>query len=99
MPPLLPGLWVAVLALLLALALRRWYDPTPAVCWLAWSTALALLLGAYLLAVAAMATFLGAVLSTPEQAGAVGWISSMVLAGLGGCWWPSEVMPRCATGP
>jgi len=30
----------------------------------------------------------------PEQASAVGWISSMILAALGGCWWPSEVMPR-----
>jgi ABC-2 type transport system permease protein len=55
---------------------------------------LALLLGAYVLAVAAMSTFLGAVLSTPEQASAVGWVASMVLAALGGCWWPSEVMPR-----
>ena len=55
---------------------------------------LALLLGSYLLAVAAMSTFLGAVLQTPEQASAVGWVSSMVLAALGGCWWPSEVMPR-----
>jgi ABC-type multidrug transport system permease subunit len=55
---------------------------------------LALLLGSYLLAVAALSTFLGAILSTPEQASAVGWISSMVLAALGGCWWPSEVMPN-----
>jgi len=55
---------------------------------------LALLLGAYLLAVAALSTLLGALLSTPEQASAVGWILSMVLAALGGCWWPSEVMPR-----
>jgi ABC-type multidrug transport system permease subunit len=55
---------------------------------------LAVLLGAYLLAVAALSTLLGAVLSTPEQASAVGWVSSMVLAALGGCWWPSEVMPR-----
>lgn len=55
---------------------------------------LALLLGSYLLAVAALSTLLGAVLSTPEQASAVGWISSMILAALGGCWWPSEVMPR-----
>jgi ABC-2 type transport system permease protein len=64
---------------------------------LSWGTSpagLALLLGSYLLAVAAMSTFLGAVLATPEQASAVGWISSMILAALGGCWWPSEVMPR-----
>lgn len=55
---------------------------------------LALLLGAYLLAVAALSTLLGAILATPEQASAVGWILSMLLAALGGCWWPSEVMPR-----
>jgi len=55
---------------------------------------LALLLGAYLLAVAALSTLLGALLATPEQASAVGWVGSMLLAGLGGCWWPSEVMPR-----
>lgn len=55
---------------------------------------LALLLGSYVLAVAALSTLLGALLSTPEQASAVGWILSMILAALGGCWWPSEVMPR-----
>jgi len=55
---------------------------------------LALLLAAYAFCVAGLATFFGAVLQTPEQAGAVGWISSMVMAALGGCWWPSEVMPR-----
>lgn len=55
---------------------------------------LAAILTSYLLAVAALSTFLGAVLATPEQASAVGWVSSMILAGLGGCWWPSEVMPR-----
>ena len=76
---------------LLLLAAGRWLFG------LSWGSSpggLALLLGAYLLAVAALATFLGAVLSTPEQASAVGWVSSMVLAALGGCWWPSEVMPR-----
>jgi ABC-type Na+ efflux pump permease subunit len=55
---------------------------------------LAVLVVSYLLAVAALSTLLGAVLSTPEQASAVGWVGSMLLAGLGGCWWPSEVMPR-----
>jgi ABC-2 type transport system permease protein len=57
-------------------------------------TGLAVLLGSYLLSVAALSTLLGAVLATPEQASAVGWVSSMILAGLGGCWWPSEIMPR-----
>ena len=45
---LLPGLWVAFLALLLGLALRRWYDPVPLRCWLAWSAVLAILFGAVL---------------------------------------------------
>ena len=54
---------------------------------------LALMLGSYAVAVAALATLLGAVLQTSEQASAVGWIASMVLAALGGCWWPAEVMP------
>ena len=55
---------------------------------------LALLLAAYAFCVAGLATFFGAVLRTPEQAGAIGWIASMVMAALGGCWWPSEIMPR-----
>jgi hypothetical protein len=46
----LPGLWVALLALLLGLALRRWYDPVPLRCWLAWSAALAILFGPVLFA-------------------------------------------------
>jgi hypothetical protein len=46
---LLPGLWVALLALLLGLALRRWYDPVPLRCWLAWGAVLAVLFGAVLL--------------------------------------------------
>jgi ABC-type multidrug transport system permease subunit len=55
---------------------------------------LALLLCAYAFCVSGMATFVGAVFRTPEQAAAIAWISSMVMAALGGCWWPSEVMPR-----
>lgn len=45
---LLPGLWVTLLAALLGLALRRWYDPVPLRCWLAWSAVLAVLFGAIL---------------------------------------------------
>jgi len=47
---LLPGLWVAALATLLGLALRRWFDPVPRRCWLAWGAVLAILLGAVLFA-------------------------------------------------
>lgn len=55
---------------------------------------LALLLVSYAFCVAGLATLFGAVLRTPEQASAVGWLASMVMAALGGCWWPSEVVPR-----
>ena len=55
--------------------------------------ALIAVLVCYALAVGSLATLLGAVLRTPAQASAVGWIGSMVLAALGGCWWPAELMP------
>jgi ABC-type multidrug transport system permease subunit len=55
---------------------------------------LALVLFAYAAAASGLSLLLGAVLSTPEQASTVGWISSMIMGALGGCWWPSEVMPR-----
>ena len=57
-------------------------------------TGLALLLAGYAFCVAGLATLLGAVLKNAEQASALGWITSMVMAALGGCWWPSEVVPR-----
>ncbi len=57
-------------------------------------TGLALLLLGYAFCVAGLATLLGAVLKNAEQASALGWITSMVMAALGGCWWPSEVVPR-----
>ncbi len=55
---------------------------------------LALILACFAAAAAGLSLFLGAVLKTPEQASTVGWILGMVLGALGGCWWPSEVMPR-----
>lgn len=45
---LLPGLWVVLLAALLALGLRRWFDPVPARCWLVWGLVMAPLFGAAL---------------------------------------------------
>ncbi len=54
----------------------------------------AIVLLSFAAAVSGLATMLGALLRTPDQASAVGWILSMFLAGIGGCWWPSEVMPR-----
>ena len=55
---------------------------------------LLVLLASYAFAVAGIATFAGAVLRTPEQASAIGWLASMVMAAMGGCWWPSEIVPR-----
>lgn len=55
---------------------------------------LLLVLFAYAAAAAGLSLLYGALLHTPEQASTVGWISSMVMGALGGCWWPSEVMPR-----
>jgi len=55
---------------------------------------LLLILFTYAAAISGLSLLLGAVLSTPEQASTVGWVLGMVLGALGGCWWPSEVMPR-----
>ena len=55
---------------------------------------LVVLVACYCLAVAGLSTLVGAALRTPEQAGSVGWLLGMALAALGGCWWPSEIMPR-----
>jgi ABC-type multidrug transport system permease subunit len=52
------------------------------------------LTGAYAFCVACVATLFGAWLKSPEQASAIGWLASMVMAAMGGCWWPSEVVPR-----
>jgi hypothetical protein len=45
---ILPGLWVVLLAALLALGLRRWFDPVPWRCWLVWGLVMAPLFGAAL---------------------------------------------------
>ncbi|MFQ5768415.1 MAG: ABC transporter permease, partial [Acidobacteriota bacterium] len=44
-------------------------------------------------ATAGVTLFLGALLSTPAQASAVGWLAGMAMSGLGGCWWPMEIVP------
>jgi len=54
---------------------------------------LALMLTSFVVSIAALSTLLGAVLRTPAQASSVGWIGSMIMAALGGCWWPGELMP------
>lgn len=88
---LLGRLLIAALQIVVLLAVGRFVfglslDSSPA--------GLILLTASFAVAVACMSIFLGATLTTVEQASTVGWIGSMVLAGLGGCWWPSEVMPE-----
>lgn len=61
---LLPGLWVALLAVLLALALRRWYDPVPVRCWTVWGGVLLALFGPALFAGRVLLP-LGALTRTP----------------------------------
>ena len=55
--------------------------------------AVIVLMLSYAAAVAALSTVLGAILTNAGQASIVGWLSAMVMAGLGGCWWPAEIMP------
>jgi ABC-type multidrug transport system permease subunit len=53
-----------------------------------------LLLFSYAFCCASLAVLCGAIFRTPEQASGIGWLLSIVMAALGGCWWPSEVVPR-----
>ena len=54
---------------------------------------LALVIIAASLVSASVGLFLGAILSTPAQASAVGWLAGTLMSGLGGCWWPLEIVP------
>jgi ABC-2 type transport system permease protein len=45
------------------------------------------------LCAAALGLLLGAILRTPEQAGAVSWIVPLFLGAIGGTWWPLEIVP------
>ncbi len=54
---------------------------------------LALMILSFAVAAAGITLFFGAILATPTQASAVSWLAGMVMAGLGGCWWPLEIVP------
>jgi ABC-2 type transport system permease protein len=43
---------------------------------------------------ASFALLLGSIARTQAQAAGIGVLSSMVLAALGGCWWPIEITPQ-----
>jgi ABC-type multidrug transport system permease subunit len=52
-----------------------------------------LLLLAFMLAAASIGMMAASFFKTSEKAGAMGVMISLVLAALGGCWWPLEVVP------
>lgn len=56
--------------------------------------ALALVILAYTLCVASMGVFFGAVVGSVEQASGIGVLATLIMASLGGCWWPMEIVPR-----
>jgi ABC-2 type transport system permease protein len=56
--------------------------------------ALAVILVASVLAAAALGTTLGTFVKTESQAGGLSIMTGMVMALLGGCWYPLEMFPR-----
>jgi len=56
--------------------------------------ALALVIFAYTLCVASLGVLFGALVRTVEQASGIGVLATLVMASLGGCWWPMEIVPR-----
>ncbi len=55
---------------------------------------LAVLLVFYSIAASALAILLGSEARSPGQAVGIAIVASIVLAALGGCWWPIEVVPE-----
>jgi ABC-2 type transport system permease protein len=56
--------------------------------------ALALMLVSSALAAAALGTLIGAFARSEGQAGGLSWLLGMLMALLGGCWYPSELFPQ-----
>jgi ABC-2 type transport system permease protein len=52
----------------------------------------ALMLAAYMVTAISLGLFLASFFKTIEKANAVGVITALVMAALGGCWWPLEVV-------
>lgn len=83
---LLAMLQAGVLLAAGALLFRVYWGPSP--------LALAALLLCLALACASLGLLLGAVLRSPEQASAVGWVIPLFLGAIGGTWWPLEIVPH-----
>lgn len=56
-------------------------------------TGLVLLILAFVSAAAAIGLLGGTLFSSPDAASGVGIVVVLAMSALGGCWWPSEVMP------
>jgi ABC-2 type transport system permease protein len=54
---------------------------------------LAALVASFVLCAAALSLLCGSVLKTEDSASGVGIVVTLIMSALGGCWWPSEVMP------
>ncbi|MBN1826573.1 MAG: ABC transporter permease [Candidatus Eisenbacteria bacterium] len=54
---------------------------------------LALLLLLYAVVAASIGCFLGLYIRRPETAASIGVLVTLVMASLGGCWWPLEIVP------
>ncbi len=55
--------------------------------------AVVMLLLPYGFAVGCLTLFVSGLFRTTQQAESLGWLAGMVMAALGGCWWPIEIMP------
>ncbi|MCI0451489.1 MAG: ABC transporter permease, partial [Candidatus Latescibacteria bacterium] len=53
----------------------------------------AILIAVYMLAATALGLLLGTCFKSSEKAGAAGVIVGLMMAALGGCWWPLEIVP------
>jgi ABC-2 type transport system permease protein len=54
---------------------------------------LVLLMGSYVLCVAGLSLMVGALVDTPEYASGLSVLLALIMASLGGCWWPLEIVP------
>lgn len=55
--------------------------------------ALTMVLLAYAIAAAGLGLLMGSIGKSPDQAAGIGVLSALVMAALGGAWWPIEIMP------
>jgi ABC-2 type transport system permease protein len=61
--------------------------------WLPLTGPLLLLLVPYTFCIAGTGLLLSGIFRTTQQAESLAWLVGMTFAGLGGCWWPLEIVP------